>query len=723
MPTMAAVLLTGKVKSEVPSVLVYEGFTIEYADLCRETGVWEYYVDKSNDYRIYAAYKYGEGEATSIMPQQKCLVGTGTHEILDVKHEPVDYQIGEYASDTQIIEFDTPSYIPDDKIKDRFFYVEVPENKISFAGKVQKANEQRVAVVDTTIRKIQLKDADDNLIAETTTDACGRWHFMNLDNKGASNYKLCVEGYTCKTITEPSSKISLNMWELSALNNTSASNNTESDAEKTEETKSTEDNSENKTREKAEEKGDKASSESSEKVLSKEDSEAKIKELQENADAMKAKEQSTANKLLGAASMGSMGIGGMQIASALAEQKADTAAEQGMSAYLATFKCSYGQGINIQGGENNITLPGANILLPIYNEYITLASDLKSKKESLGLSPGIESEIIQDAATSGLYDNKSLGITNTAFTSVSRALMNENSEDAAEWAAQKADTASQLKTGAIVAGVGAAVGIVGNILINEVADKTKESSDQIIAKYDAKRQTIRQKLSSVEQQSEKETTTNPPSAETNKDPNKQDVTAANDTGTKNNEIVETGLKAITSLTGKASDAPKDEVTKALSTISNLTSSAKSSKKAPEPIVKLYNESMFDSGKTEIKNPTTKLDEVINVLKTEIGNETVFEIVLVAHTDKDGIIQTSDLCKVNKICTNEELSAKRAEAVKNYITSKWSNMPSTAKISTRPVGSTCAKGTDSKSKALDRRVDFYVLFSGENVNDILVCENK
>ena len=105
-------------------------------------------------------------------------------------------------------------------------------------------------------------------------------------------------------------------------------------------------------------------------TLSKEDSEAKIKELQENADAMKAKEQSTANKLLGAASMGSMGIGGMQIASALAEQKADTAAEQGMSAYLATFKCSYGQGINIQGGENNITLPGANILLPIYNEYI-----------------------------------------------------------------------------------------------------------------------------------------------------------------------------------------------------------------------------------------------------------------------------------------------------------------------------------------------------------------
>ena len=143
-----------------------------------------------------------------------------------------------------------------------------------------------------------------------------------------------------------------------------------------------------------------------------------------------------------------------------------------MSAYLATFKCSYGQGINIQGGENNITLPGANILLPIYNEYITLASDLKVRKESLGLSPGIESEIIQDAATSGLYDNTSLGITNTAFTSVSRALMDENSDSAKELDLQVSETNKKIKTGGTVGAAGVGVGLIGNILINETGSNS-----------------------------------------------------------------------------------------------------------------------------------------------------------------------------------------------------------------------------------------------------------
>lgn len=219
-------------------------------------------------------------------------------------------------------------------------------------------------------------------------------------------------------------------------------------------------------------------------TLSEEDSKAKIAELQENADAMKEKEQSTANKLLGAAGIGAMGIGGMQVASALAEQNADADAEREMAAYLATFKCDYGQGATIQGGESNITLPGANVLLPIYNEYTSLAADLKVRKEALGMTPGIESEVILDAATSGLYDNEGTGITDGAFTSLSRAMMDETSADAAEWAAQKADTSSQLKTGAIVAGAGALVGVVGNVLINEVGDKPKEISDEIIAKYE-----------------------------------------------------------------------------------------------------------------------------------------------------------------------------------------------------------------------------------------------
>lgn len=217
-------------------------------------------------------------------------------------------------------------------------------------------------------------------------------------------------------------------------------------------------------------------------TLTEEQSQARIDELQENADAMREREQSLANRMIGGASMGAMGIGGMQVASALAEQSADDAAELDMTAYLATFRCDYGAGQNIRGGETNITLPGANILLPLYNEYTTLAADLKSRKESLGMAPGIESETILDAT---LYDNESIGITDGAYTSLSRALSNPTGADAAEWAAQRAETAEQLKTGAIVAGVGAAVGIAGNILTNYVGDQPRERSAEINAKYDA----------------------------------------------------------------------------------------------------------------------------------------------------------------------------------------------------------------------------------------------
>lgn len=469
-------------------------------------------------------------------------------------------------------------------------------------------------------------------------------------------------------------------------------------------------------------------------TLSEEDSKAKIEELQKNADAMKKREQSTANKLLGGASIGAMGIGGMQVASALAEQNADSSAERDMSAYIATFKCSYGQETQVQGGEANITLPGANVLLPIYNEYVALATDLKTKKEALGMAPGIESELILDAATSGLYDNKSTGA-NGAYTSLYRALADSNSADAAEWSAQKADTASQLKTGAITAGAGALVGIVGNILINEVGDKPKELSDEIIAKYDAKRQTLRQDLESVEAQSKTEATSKAPSVEQNKSSTQK---SADQLGCENSG----GTWATTSCNCPTTKPQWDPINRTCIEKANLISSALSglsggasttlsttlsaipttvTDESPEPVVTLYNESMFDSGKTEIKSPTTKLDSVINELKTKTADESNFEIVLVAHTDKDQIIPTSTLCTEKKICTNMELSQARANSVKDYIEKKWSNMPSTAKITTKPVGDTCAKGVTSNTKALDRRVDFYVFFDGEDSSKIEACK--
>lgn len=219
-----------------------------------------------------------------------------------------------------------------------------------------------------------------------------------------------------------------------------------------------------------------------EPTLSEEDSQKKINELQENANAMHEKEQSTANKLLGGASIGAMGIGGMQTASAIAEKRADEEAERDMAAYIATFRCDFGQGRNIQGGETEIALPGASELSPLYTEFMELAADLKIRKEALGLRAGIESEVIIDSATTGLYDDVSLGKTDGTYTSLYRALTDSDSADAAEWAEQKSDTASQLKTGTTLLGVGAVASVAGNLLINRNAPE--EKSDEINAKYE-----------------------------------------------------------------------------------------------------------------------------------------------------------------------------------------------------------------------------------------------
>ena len=220
-------------------------------------------------------------------------------------------------------------------------------------------------------------------------------------------------------------------------------------------------------------------------ILSEADSLEKINKLQKNADEMRKIEQSTENKALGALGIGATGIGGQMLASALSEQSADTDAETAMRAYLATFHCNYGAGKNIPGGEKNIELPGGNELISLYSEYVNLANDLKVRKNALGLRPGIESEPILDSATSGLYDDVSIGKTSGAYASLARALSDPNSADAAAWAAQKSDTADKLKTGAITAGIGALGSLAGNLIINR--NNPDENSRQITAEYDLKR--------------------------------------------------------------------------------------------------------------------------------------------------------------------------------------------------------------------------------------------
>lgn len=153
-----------------------------------------------------------------------------------------------------------------------------------------------------------------------------------------------------------------------------------------------------------------------------------------------------------------------------------------MTAYLATFKCDYGMGRNINGGDKEVELPGGNDLLSLYNEYKTLADDLKTRKEALGLSAGIESQVILDKASTGLYDDESTGVTNGTYASLARALANPTGADAEKWNAQKTETSQKLKAGAITAGVGAAASLVADVAVNSGAAK-QNRSDEIVAKY------------------------------------------------------------------------------------------------------------------------------------------------------------------------------------------------------------------------------------------------
>ncbi|MBQ0013304.1 MAG: hypothetical protein KBS86_01890 [Proteobacteria bacterium] len=205
-----------------------------------------------------------------------------------------------------------------------------------------------------------------------------------------------------------------------------------------------------------------------------------IADLEAKTKAAKDTEQSLKNRLLGGATMVATGIGGMELARGLAEQSTDKAANDDMTAYLATFKCEYGTN-KADGGETENELPGANTLFALYNEYQQLASDLQGTKEALGMTPGIESQVVLDKAATGLYDDMATGKTNGTFASLSRAINDSESADAAQIADEQSKSKSRVTGGAIAAGAGVAAGVTGNVLLNKVdwnAKKNKESPKQ-----------------------------------------------------------------------------------------------------------------------------------------------------------------------------------------------------------------------------------------------------
>ena len=203
-----------------------------------------------------------------------------------------------------------------------------------------------------------------------------------------------------------------------------------------------------------------------------------LEEAKKNYEEAKANEQSTANKTLTALTTAATGIGGMELAMGLSQQKADKEADANMAAYLESFSCSYGEGKRVKAGIEEIELPGGNIpeLMKLRAEYIALANDLKERKTALGMQPGIESEEILDKATMGLYDDESIGITNGAYSSLYRAKMLGSEEDQAKIDSERKASKNRVIAGGVLVGVGIVGGIIGNSAINgKLAEKIKEA--------------------------------------------------------------------------------------------------------------------------------------------------------------------------------------------------------------------------------------------------------
>ncbi len=205
--------------------------------------------------------------------------------------------------------------------------------------------------------------------------------------------------------------------------------------------------------------------------------EAKVAAAQEKYDAAKAEEQSAENKLLGATTMMATGMGAMELASSMSEQKADQEAEDEMRAYLSTFYCKYGSK-RVPGGTKNAEIGGGNELINLYAQYVNLANDLKARKTALGIAPGIESEAILDNATAGLHDDENIGKRGGMFTSLARALQDPTGEDAKKWKAQQEESAKGIKDGATALGVGAIGSAVIDLAMNHTGDKDEDKEDE-----------------------------------------------------------------------------------------------------------------------------------------------------------------------------------------------------------------------------------------------------
>ena len=208
----------------------------------------------------------------------------------------------------------------------------------------------------------------------------------------------------------------------------------------------------------------------------------KLNEAKQKYEEAKANEQSTANKTLTAVTTAATGIGGMELARGLSEQKADKEAEADMAAYIETMRCTYGDGKQVKTGPEEIELPGGNNaeLMKLRSEYFALAADLKERKEALGMKPGIESEVILDKSQTGLYDDENIGITDGAYASLYRAKALHSEKDQARINEDKEASKKRVIGGAVAVAAGAVIGIAGNAIINKKSKQRTEYEENYL---------------------------------------------------------------------------------------------------------------------------------------------------------------------------------------------------------------------------------------------------
>ncbi len=100
-----------------------------------------------------------------------------------------------------------------------------------------------------------------------------------------------------------------------------------------------------------------------------------VKGAEEEYASARENEMSLKNRLMSGATIGATGIGGMQLASGIAEQSADADAAADMAAYTQKMQCRVG-GWRYRFNEKSVNVGGENALMGLYSEYVALADDL-----------------------------------------------------------------------------------------------------------------------------------------------------------------------------------------------------------------------------------------------------------------------------------------------------------------------------------------------------------